>query len=193
MEIACGADDVACGWNGVVACRVYHAYRLVSGALNPAFRKELDGRLLDFKAGRPEAIVAEAEEVTRVLEGLRLPLGTLLVIIPGHRARLTNYGTALARLAELLAVRNSRLTAVPDALVRYRDVEKLADGGDRSAATQVGSLRIESSLIRGADAVVLDDIVSCGQSMAAARELLGRAGAARVACLAIARTPRVAR
>ena len=192
MEAAFGVDGIPCAWKGVVACRVYHAYRLVTGAANPSFRKDLDGRLLDFKAGRAEAIAAEADEVGGVLGELKLPLGTLVAIIPGHRARSSNAGTPLARLAELLTSRDPKLTAVVDALVRYREIAKLAAGGDRSAGTQVGSMRVESSLVCGAVIVVLDDIVSSGHSMTAARELLSRAGAARVACVAIARTPRVA-
>ena len=192
MEIASAADDVACAWHGVIACRAYHAYRLVSGGLNPAFRKDLDGRLLDFKAGRAEAIAAEAEGVASVLESLKLPLGTLVAVIPGHRAHPTNAGTPMALLAEAVARRICGATPVVDALVRYRGVEKLAAGGERNARTQVGSMRVESSLLRDAVIVVLDDIVSSGQSMLAARELLVQAGAARVACVAIARTPRVA-
>jgi hypothetical protein len=53
-------EDAAAAWNDVLACRVYHTYRLISGALNPAFRKVSDGRLLDFKVGNAEAIAAEA-------------------------------------------------------------------------------------------------------------------------------------
>lgn len=90
-----------------------------------------------------------------MLEGWKPPLGTLMAVIPGHRARLTNVGTPLARLAELLAGRNSILTAAVDALVRCHGVEKLAARGHRSAGTQTGSMRVESPLIRGAVIVVL--------------------------------------
>jgi predicted amidophosphoribosyltransferase len=172
---------------------MYHAYRLISGALNPAFRKDSEGRLLDLKAGNAVAIAAEANEMLTVLREVRLPRGSVLAIVPGHLACDTNAGSPMSRLVECLARQDPRLRSSVDTLVRYRDVEKMATGGDRSVRAQVESMRIrESSLVVGATVVVLDDIVSSGHSMAAARELLMRAGAARVACVAIARTVRVA-
>jgi predicted amidophosphoribosyltransferase len=180
-------------WKDVLSCRVYHRYRMVSGALNPAFRKDSDGRLLDFKAGSAEAIAAEASEMLAVLREVQLPLGSLLAVVPGHFACDTNAGSPMSRLVECLARQDLRLRASVDTLVRYRDVEKMATGGDRSVRAQVDSMRVrESSRVVGATIVVLDDIVSSGHSLAAARELLMRAGAERVACVAIARTARVA-
>jgi phosphoribosyl transferase-like protein len=181
-------------WDGVLSCRVYHSYRSVSGALNPAFRKDSDGRLLDFKAGGAEALAAEVEELGAALDDLEPPPGSLLSVLPGHRARESNADTPLARLADCLSRRDSRLRVSVDTLIRCRDVAKLATGGDRSLEIQVASMRVaDAARVAGATVVVLDDIVSSGQSMAAARELLMRAGAARVACVAIARTFRVAR
>jgi hypothetical protein len=179
-------------WDTVYCCRVYHGYRLLNGERNPAFRRATDGRLLNFKDGEPEAIEAEAAEVGAAIDRLRLPQKALLMMVPGHRVARSNCETTLARLVEALADKNHALVASVNTLIRCRDVEKLSVGGRRSMAVHEGSMRVlQPPWVGGETVVVIDDIVSTGHSMAAARELLTRAGAARVACIAIGRTAKL--
>lgn len=190
METAVTHPDVA--WNTVHCCRVYHGYRLLNGERNSAFRQATDGRLLNFKEGDLAAIDAEADELGAVLNCLRLPPRVLVAVIPGHRAVVTNRNTTLSQLVDVLTAQDGRLVASVDTLVRRQDVEKLAVGGSRSVKVHVESIRVqEPPSLHAETVVVLDDVVSTGHSMEAARELLGHAGAARVACVAIARTAKL--
>lgn len=117
------------------------------------------------------------------------PRRVLVAMIPGHRASGSNRDTVLSQLVEALVARDARLVASVDTLVRHREVEKLAVGGSRSVRVHVESMRVhEPPVVAGEAVLVVDDVVSTGHSMAAARDLLGRAGAARVACVAIGRT-----
>ena len=153
--------------------------------------RQQNGRLLDFKEGQQYAISAEAKEFQAPLGELELPRGTLLVVMPGHEASATNAGTPLARAVARLVASDGRLMSSMDALIRFRDIEKLASGGDRSVAVHLGSIRVqEPPPVRGATVVVLDDIVTTGNSMEAVRQLLTTAGANRVAGIAIGRTVR---
>jgi predicted amidophosphoribosyltransferase len=171
---------------------VYHGYRLLNGERNSAFRQATDGRLLNFKEGDLAAIDAEADELGAVLNCLRLPPRVLVAVIPGHRAVVTNRNTTLSQLVDVLTAQDGRLVASVDTLVRRQDVEKLAVGGSRSVKVHVESIRVqEPPSLHAETVVVLDDVVSTGHSMEAARELLGHAGAARVACVAIARTAKL--
>jgi hypothetical protein len=190
MDTAISHPELA--WNSVYCCRVYHGYRLLNGERNPAFRQATDGRLLNFKEGDLAAIDAEADEVGAVLNCLGLPPRVLVALIPGHRAVATNRGTTLSQLVDVLAAQDPRLVASADTLVRHRDVEKLAVGGSRSVRVHAESMWVQvPPPLQGETVVVLDDVVSTGHSMEAARELLRLAGAARVACVAIARTAKL--
>src|ERR1700676_1680072 len=120
-------------WESVYCCRPYHACWIL-GLRNPAFDKSTDGRLLDFKDGQEHAITSETAEFSKSLNQLELQASVLLAVIPGHKARDTNAGTPLARVVENLAKGNSRFVSSFETLIRFRDINKLASGGDRSLA-----------------------------------------------------------
>jgi predicted amidophosphoribosyltransferase len=74
-------------------------------------------------------------------------------------------------------------------LVRHTKIEKLANGGDRSIGVHLNSLAVEHvDLIAGRKVLVIDDVMTSGNSLAACRHLLLQAGARQAACLALAKT-----
>jgi hypothetical protein len=181
-------EDPQTAWTGVYCLRDYNPYKF-GGSRSTSFVKATDGRLLDFKEGRDHAIRAETDELRRGLEELNLPRGTVLVVVPGHEARDSNEGRPLALAAHALALADDRYAACVDALVRCRTIPKLATGGVRSVHQQRQSMSVRNpSSLKGATVLVLDDTVTTGNSLTAARQLLREAGAGRVAAVGLGRT-----
>ena len=157
--------------------------------MNPAFVQLLDGRLLDFKDGKDEAIRLETKALQDSLSSLDLARPTVLTVVPAHDALDTNEGSPLARVAHGLAALDPRYVPRVDALVRVRPVLRKALGGGRSIQANLESMAAyDHRGLRESTVVILDDTVTTGNSIAAARELLMRAGAYRVAAIALART-----
>lgn len=182
------AEDPHAAWTTEYCLRPYHPYR-VGGAQNPAFVHALDGRLLDFKDGVELAVTLETREFLRALEQLEFPFRTLLVVVPGHDAKPSNEGTPLSRAAHALATVEARCLARPDMLIRTTTVSRKSAGGSRSVQANMESLCVtDPASVRGATVIVLDDTVTTGQSIAAARQRLTQAGARRVGAIALART-----
>ena len=112
----------------------------------------------------------------------------VLVIIPGHETAASNDGTPLACAAATIASA-AGFTAASDSLIRTTSIEKLAKGGNRSIEVHLNSMELsEPDIISGETVVILDDIVTSGNSIAAARQLLEVAGARRIAAVAVGRT-----
>ena len=147
--------------------------------------------MLDFKEGRDYAVDAETDTFRHGLERLELPKGTILVVVPGHEARASNEERPLARVASRLAEMDDRYVARVDALIRTLTVLKKAVSANRDISLDMKSMRVvEPRTLKDATIVVLDDTVTTGRSMAAARRLLCDAGANRVAGVGLARTVR---
>jgi predicted amidophosphoribosyltransferase len=76
-----------------------------------------------------------------------------------------------------------------DALIRHQTIEKLASGGKRDLA--LISMRVpRPEEIRDRDVFLIDDVTTTGNSLLAGRQLLQKAGARRIAALALAQTVR---
>lgn len=156
------------------------------GQKNPKF-SPADGRLLDLKDNIDHGVEAAVNDFVRGLVAVKLPTSTIVAIMPGHNAAPSNEGRALARVATTLAERNKTLVAKIDTLIRTRTVPKKAGGGDRDLAEELKSLKI-AKVVKGETVLILDDTVTTGTSLTAARRLLANAGAKRVAAVAIGRT-----
>ena len=176
-------------WAGVVFIREYHPYWLPGRERNPRFDQE-DGRILDLKSNQDAAVAASVRDFARVLRPMPLPARTVLAIVPGHDARLSNKDRALGRVvAQLVADIGPRFVDGADVLVRERTVAKLATGGERSQDIHAASIRVANrDLVAGRSVVVLDDVTTTGNSLRACLALLREAGARRVGAVALART-----
>lgn len=181
------AEDPQTAWTDVYCLRDYNPYRF-QGELNPAFTRA-DGRLLDFKENLDPGIAAAVEDFQKALAQLDLPNGTLLAIVPGHEARTSNDGRPLARAVKAIVANDARYVASVDLLIRAKSVQKKTDGGSRGMAVDLNSITVTNpQSLTGATVVVLDDTVTTGGSLKAARVLLKSAGASKVAAVAIGRT-----
>jgi hypothetical protein len=109
-----------------------------------------------------------------------------LVTVPSHDPQKTING--IRELAQRICIDDPRIDAT-ETLVRQKPVEKLALGGDRSADNHLKSITVKSPLlIRGRRVLLLDDIVSTGNSLKACKQLLLSAGARSVHCAALGKT-----
>ena len=181
------AESPAEAWVTVFCQRTYNPYQAY-GRRNPAFRGSpgLDGRLLDFKQRDARAIKSETAVLLAAVKQLDVD-DAILVIIPGHEAAASNDGTPLACAAATIASATG-FTAASDSLIRTTSIEKLAKGGNRSIEVHLNSMELsEPDIISGETVVILDDIVTSGNSIAAARQLLEVASASRIAAVAVGR------
>lgn len=181
-------EDPETAWTAVYCLRDYHPYRR-SGELNPEFKKATDGRLLDLKSDYERGVTAAVKDFQEGLSKLDIPAGTILIIVPCHLANKSNKDRPLARVVGALAASNKRLVASVDTLIRTKTVAKKADGGNRHIAVDLNSIAVTNSAsLKGAVVLILDDTVTTGGSLMAARQLVKAAGAKKIAAVAIGRT-----
>jgi hypothetical protein len=182
------AEDPQTAWTSVYCLRDYNPYRR-SGEPNPAFTKSTDGRLLDLKDNTERGVTAAVEDFQRGLAALDLPAGTILAVVPGHEANNSNAARPLARVVQALAALDRRFVPGIDTLIRTRTVQKKAGGGSRGIGVDLASISVRNSPnLKDATVVVLDDTVTTGGSLMAARQLIKKAGAKKIAAVAIGRT-----
>lgn len=175
-------------WESVYCLRPYNPHKL-DGVKNPAFDRDLDGRLLGFKDGQYYAIRDETKVFRTALAELTFPQATVLAIIPSHRSATTNADQPLAQVAHRIAGNESRFRLRVDCLLRTASIPRLASGGERTIDMHLRSMVVTAD-VNKATIVLLDDVVTTEHSIAAARQLLTSAGAAQVAAIALARTVR---
>ena len=80
-----------------------------------------------------------------------------------------------------------------DALIRTHAIKKLANGGKRSKEVHLNSIRINRSCsinISGRDILLIDDVITTGNSLLACMDKLKDGGAKRVFLLTLAKTVR---
>jgi len=147
------------------------------------YRHDTDGNPEDWKLrNRKRAI----QQFRRQLDPLLSP-DIAIAVVPSSDPAEGMSG--IHELAKAL-VATGRIDAT-ECLVRFAKIEKLARGGDRSIEGHLNSVRVEQpELIQGREVSLLDDVTTSGNSLGACRQLLLKAGAKRVKCMALGRTTR---
>lgn len=148
-------------------------------------RDGYSGRLLDLKQSKAASLSSFTEllgkEISKEYAGI--------TAVPSHDPA-NGVGTGIRLLAKHVA---SKINA-PDGrefLRRTVKVPKLARGGDRSVRVHLESIVAEhTDLYRDGRVLVLDDILTTGNSLVACRQILLAAGAAEVIGVALGRTKR---
>lgn len=173
--------------NGKLAYLVkYHKYRLPGGHVNP--QVDANSRLImDLKIKDSDSKARQAA-VEHFVEELDPCIASRLAIavVPSHDP--AKKLTGIRRVARRLAARKDRIDAVP-CLVRTVKVAEKKAGGSRDIQIDLKSIRVhDRSVIAGRSVVLLDDVMTSGNSLRACRRLLLAAGAAAVQCLAIGKT-----
>jgi len=115
----------------------------------------------------------------------------LIIPIPLHgsraRERGFNQSERIARtVAELMS--DTPLTCHVDVLIRTHDTNAQARlSRERRLQNMIGAFSVtKSDALQNADVILIDDVVTTGATMQAARETLEKAGARTVLCVAVA-------
>lgn len=175
----------------------YHKYWLNKEARvkNPQFTAE-SGRLLDLKDKDPSkqanGIRFFTEQIGAYLPRSNLPLEYLqiyVIVVPSSTAG--NWGGGMCQLADNLCRMHRNFVNQKRALRRHTTIAKLSNGGNRQMAVHLESIELLPKLqqeIRGKTILLLDDVTTTGNSLAACSAILIQYGAFQVFPLAIGRT-----
>jgi hypoxanthine-guanine phosphoribosyltransferase len=111
-----------------------------------------------------------------------------IVVVPPHQSEKDNSGIKI--LAQEIASKNNLIDAT-SCLIRYRTIDKLATGGNRSLETHLQSIKVvNKEIIKGKKLLLIDDVSTTGNSLKACQELLEYAGAKSVKSFVLAKTTR---
>lgn len=139
------------------------------------------GKILDIKQGKVSGI-----EYFHTYLSPRLENYPIVISVPSHDP--TKLSSGIVQLAVKLQAESGSVNA-SSCLVRHSKIVKLADGGDRSIDVHLASIRVEKSeIFENRPVLLMDDVMTTGNSLLACRRLLLEAGAANVKCLALGRT-----
>lgn len=111
----------------------------------------------------------------------------VLVCVPSHEAGNKN---EVHELVSRLAEYGQRIDG-SNCLIRYKTVESVKHGGDRSLSTHRNSIEVGShELVFRRSILLIDDITTTGNSLSACKSILENAGAFEVKTLVLGRTMR---
>ncbi|WP_342625017.1 phosphoribosyltransferase [Pseudomonas alkylphenolica] len=105
-------------------------------------------------------------------------------VVPSHTKG--NVSEGLMSLMRNL-IKDFNFVNANNILLRYNSVQKAAAGGVRCVKVHSDSIRVTEE-INGKTVFLFDDVASTGCSLLACKELLLKAGASRVAMIALGRT-----
>jgi predicted amidophosphoribosyltransferase len=158
----------------------YHPYWLTYKEVKNPERNDFTTKMMDFKKGNEAVIKYFANVLSPEFKE-----GIAVCHVPSHDPEKTT--SSIRKVAQLIARKNRH--DATSCLVRYKLIEKLATGGNRSRNVHFGSIRVENEeIIAGKTVLLLDDITTTHNSLMACRELLLNAGAQRVTCYALGQT-----
>jgi hypothetical protein len=165
----------------------YHPYRLPGGTGRNPDADENTYRIMDVKCDQAEKRNKAAKGFFAELDPL-VATGVAVAVVPSHDpGKLT---TGIRLIAQEIAKRAERIDATA-CLVRHTKVEKKSGGGDRSMTVDLKSIRAENpDVTKDQRVLLIDDVTTSGRSLEACKQILLRAGAKEVQCLALGRTVR---
>jgi predicted amidophosphoribosyltransferase len=138
-------------------------------------------RILDLKEGKKVGVDYFFDYMSDKLKRVEA-----IAIVPSHDPAKGPGG--LHTLARRLAASRGCVDA-SSALRRHTKIDKLASGGDRSIGVHLNSIDVpERGLIKGNKVLLVDDVMTSGNSLLACRKILLKAGASEVKCVALGRT-----
>ncbi len=144
----------------------------------------------DFKltaADKKKAITRASNDWYELLTQL-LNKDLYITVIPSSSTDKTNSGLhGIRELANKL-ITGQHCKDGLTFLQRTEDTQKVATGGDRSIEIHEETISADAQAIHGKTILLMDDVLTTGNSMAAARKKLLDAGAAKVYCLSLAKT-----
>lgn len=160
----------------------YHAYwSIYRVAVNPKYDAH-SKQIFYLKELHESAINKFYERINKLV----INDDIAICYVPSHNSNKTDSG--IRRLARKLTT-NSKKVDATQCLVRHTTIPKLATGGNRSKQVHLDSMHvINGDLIKGKKVLILDDVTTSNNSLLACKELLTKAGASEVYCLALGQT-----
>ncbi|MEP0857121.1 phosphoribosyltransferase family protein [Trichocoleus sp. DQ-U1] len=158
--------------------RNYHPYK---DGKNTCF-DDWSGKILQLKEQKQEIVNFWCEELK---EHLNFNDIFAIAVVPSHSAnhRMSGIHRVAIELAKCGAL------DATSCLRRYRTIDKLSSGGDRSLDTHKKSIELTNySIINQQNVILIDDISTSGNSLLACKELLLEAGASQVKCVVLGKT-----
>lgn len=141
---------------------------------------EHSGRILDVKSGQARGIDYFFDYMIKKVSP------DVIAVVPSHDPAKVASGisTLASRLAQARGCHDGSAC-----LVRHTKINKLSAGGDRSVQVHLNSIHVvDPASIAGKSILLIDDVMTTGNSLLASRILLMGAGAGNVRCLALGRT-----
>lgn len=146
--------------------------------------KEYRSRIRDLKKCNPLVIEDFADCISSNLDDDF----DCIVVVPPHQSGKDKSGIKI--LAQKIA-RKINLIDATSCLIRYRTIDKLSTGGDRSLETHWQSIKVvNKEIIKGKKLLLIDDVSTTGNSLNVCQELLISAGAKSVKSFVLAKTTR---
>lgn len=130
---------------------------------------------------KSRAINFFCDEISKIITS-----GFVVCIVPSSKPQ--KLDTGIREIAKKLCKKNNLIDGT-DCLVRVVEIETLHDGGNRDKNVHLNSIKVKNiNIIKNREILLLDDVTSTGNSLKACKELLLKAGAKKVKCLAIGKT-----
>ena len=119
-----------------------------------------------------------------------IPPEFMIAVVPSSKAN-SGTDTSTPHGVTALARRIGRMhgTDATSVLVRTETINKLAYGGSRLVDIHTRTIAVENpDLVRGKKVLLVDDVITSGNSLLVCKQKLSEAGAASVLCFAIGQT-----
>lgn len=144
----------------------YHKYWLRTDVCNPNF-DDFSNKILDLKNGKPEAVDYFLSYLGKYLN---IESQCTIVCIPSH----TSYGYGKSKeIIGKLCKMKPNFKDGSSCLNRFKTIQKLAHKGDRSMSVHLESIElVHRELLSGQNVIILDDIITSGNSMKACRQII---------------------
>ncbi|MCU0541047.1 MAG: phosphoribosyltransferase [Oscillatoriaceae cyanobacterium Prado104] len=111
-----------------------------------------------------------------------------IAVVPSHSSgdRVSGIHLVAQKLAKSLP---EHITDATLCLIRVKNIDRLSTGGNRELDVHFESMKvINLELIQNKNVLLLDDVSTTGNSLRAGKELLLKAGASKVKCIALGKT-----
>lgn len=144
---------------------------------------EHSGKLLDLKDGKERGLIYCQKVLTAEI---KTNISLAIAAVPSSDA--TKIRSGVQQLVSRFAPVIGGLD-LGDLVIRTKSISKLATGGNRAMQVHLDSMAVNNiDRAEGRIVMLLDDILTTGNSLAAARQILLDAGAADVICVAMGQT-----
>jgi len=140
------------------------------------------GKILDLKEDKEPALVYFRDILREAIKAMYFAV----CVVPSHDPAKGPGG--MAHLGQRVASAIGSIDGT-SFLVRTKKIEKLAHGGSRAVKVHLDSIEVRCPHdLKGKRLLLLDDVMTSGNSLVACRQLLLEAGAEPVICVAMSQT-----